>query len=262
MIQDLGCTRLENEEAIRFAYTWARDGHEAAEKSRKVTRIFEDDESTPKRDYNYMNFNVMLSALALELVRNDLIANKDHASIQVLDELTTTIGEDDDSATMKERCHHERFGPRSFMEQLYYKGVTVGVAKPGVKTINTLKVAESFLDARLVISREISKQLSLQSMQNRHYYKMIKDNGGFQKLDMSSGIPKITFIDLDQQAKEDSLLAAAEETERTLDVVKNEVSSGPISDVLENKSPPAPTNEDNTSNDTSADTEQSGPMMM
>ena len=219
----------------------------------------EHDESTPKRDFNYMNFNVMLSALALELVRNDLIASKDHTSIQVLDDLTTTIGEDDDSATMKERLHHERFGPRSFMEQLYHKGITVGIAKPGVKTINTLKVAESFLDARLVISREISKQLSLQSMQNRHYYKMIKDSGGFQKLDTSSGIPKITFIDLDKQAADD-FLQASEETKESVDGSKNEVALDMITVAQDNERPSAVPSVDNDPEETDADL--SGPMMM
>jgi hypothetical protein len=256
MIQDLGCTRLENEEAIRFAYTWARDGREAAEQSRKVTRMCEHDMSTPKRDFNYMNFNIMLSALALELVRNDLIANKDHASIQILDDLTTTIGPDDGSVTMKERLHQERFGPRSFMEQLYHKGIAGGITKPGVKSVNTLKVAESFFDARMVVSREISKQLSLQSMQNRHYYKLIKDSGGFQKLDMSSGIPKITFIDLDQQAKEDSLQAAKD----LLDDSEKEAESAALPIAQEQESPAAVSNEEESTRDT--DSEPSGPMMM
>lgn len=210
MIQDLGCIRLENEEAIRFASTWARDGRAAAEKSRKVTRMCEDDESTPKRDANYMDFNVMVSALAVQLVREELIRNKDTAALQIMDSLVTTIGGEDDSLTMEERLHQESHGPRSFMEQLYHRGIIGGITKSGLKTVNMLKVAESFFDARLAISKEASKLLSLQSMQNRHYYKMIKDHGGFQKLDMSSGVPKMRFVDLDLQAITDAQEAAAD----------------------------------------------------
>lgn len=210
MIQDLGCIRLENEEAVRFASTWAREGRAAAEKSRRVTRMREYDESTPKRDVNYMDFNVMVSALAVQLVREDLIKNKETAALQLMDDLTTKLGDDDDSFTTEERMEQESHGPRSFMEQLYHKGIMGGVTKSGLKSVNMLKVAESFLDARLAISKEASKLLSLQSMQNRHYYKMIKDHGGFQKLDMSSGVPKMQFVDLDLQAIEDAKVEAAE----------------------------------------------------
>ena len=208
MIQDLGCVQLENDEAIRFATTWAREGLPNAERSRKITRMRGQSESTPGRDGNYNDFDVMITGLALQLVRDDLIRGKEEWAIQVLDDLMIKMGTDDDSRTILERILHDTHGPRSFLEQLYYKGITDGVRKSGSKTVNILKVAENLFDARISIAKEAAKLLSLQSLQNRHYYKMIKDAGGFQKLDMSS-TPKMKFIDLDARARDEAREAAA-----------------------------------------------------
>ena len=220
IIRDLGCIQLENEEAIRFACTWARDGKDVAEKSRKVTRMCEYDESTPRRDINYNGFNNMISALAVQLVREELLKNKDTAALDLMDELTIKIGENDDSSTMKDRLHQANFGLRSFMETLYYRGVTDGIKKSGSKTLNTLKVAESFLEARLAISKEASKLITSQSVRNRHYYRMIKDQGGFQKLESAGASPKIRLVDIDLRAREEAKNkeTANEEIEKIADV--------------------------------------------
>lgn len=208
MIEDLGCVQLENDEAIRYATTWAREGLANAERSRKITRMRGQSESTPGRDGNYMDFDVMITGIALQLVRDDLIKSKDDWAIEVLDDLMIKMDTDDLERTVLERVLHDCQGPRSFMEQLYYKGITDGVRKSGSKTVNILKVAENLFDARISIAKEAAKLLSLQSLQNRHYYKMIKDAGGFQKLDLSS-TPKMKFIDLDARARDDAREAAA-----------------------------------------------------
>jgi hypothetical protein len=208
MIQDLGCIQLENEEAIRYATTWAREGLAAAERSRKITRMNGQSESTPARDTNYMAFDMMITALAIQLVRDDLVRNKDDLAIEVVDELLKKMVADDMERTALERVLHDTQGPRSFLEQLYYRGVIEGVTKNGTKTLNVLKVAENLFDARLSIGKVAAKLLSLQSMQNRQYYKMIKDHGGFQKLDMSN-TPKMKFIDLDARALDEAREDAA-----------------------------------------------------
>lgn len=211
MIQDLGCLQLENEEAIRYATTWARDGLPAAERSRRITRMNGQSESTPARDTNYMAFDMMITALAIQLVREDLVRNKDDLAIQVVDDLLKKMVTDDIERTALERVLHDTQGPRSFLEQLYYKGIIEGVTKSGTKTLNVLKVAENLFDARLSIGKAAAKLLSLQSTQNRQYYKMIKDHGGFQRLDMSKK-PVMKFIDLDaravDEAREDAALAS------------------------------------------------------
>ena len=253
MILDLGCVRLENDEAVRFASAWARDGVDAAEKSRKVTRMREQDESTPLRDGNYMNFDVMITTLAMQLVRDDLVRTKDNLAIQVLDELATKMSDDDDTIAMLEREIH---GPRSYMEQLYYRGITDGIGKSGSKTVNILRVAENLFDTRLAIAKEASKLLSLQSLKNRHYYKMIKDYGGFTKLDMSSGVPKITLIDLDLQAVENAKAAAEEASQ-----LKNKSLLEKISSDLKAKELSL-ASELLDADEVSSNSSTSGPMMM
>lgn len=221
MIQDLGCVKLENDEAIRYATTWAREGLPAAERSRKITRMRGQSESTPGRDGNYMDFDNMITALALQLVRDDLYRNKDDNALSVVDELMIKMEDDDGTRSVLERVLHDTQGPRSFMEQLYYKGITDGVKKNNGKNVNILKVAENLFDARISIAKESAKLLSLQSMQNRQYYKMIKDMGGFTKLDMSS-LPKMKFIDLDARARDEAREEAAHAFE---DKINNQLKS-------------------------------------
>lgn len=91
MIQDLGCVQLENEEAIRYSQTWAREGIDFAEKSRKATRMTDQAESTPVRDSNYCDFDVMITTLALQLVRDDLVRSKDDLAIQIMDDLMIKV---------------------------------------------------------------------------------------------------------------------------------------------------------------------------
>ena len=61
IIRDLGAVSIENDEAIRFATKWAKDGREEAQKSRKPSRMRSEGEATPLRDNNYMEFDVMVS---------------------------------------------------------------------------------------------------------------------------------------------------------------------------------------------------------
>jgi hypothetical protein len=154
MIQDLGCVRLENIEAVRFATVWTKDGKEAAEKSRRMTRMCEQGEATPLRDGNYVNFDVMITALAIGLVREDLVQTKDLLALEVMDDLIFKAGVDNGNLTMTERIIHDTQGPRTFLERLYYKGITDGAIKSGKNTINILKVAENLFDARLAIAKE------------------------------------------------------------------------------------------------------------
>jgi predicted nucleotidyltransferase len=130
--------------------------------------------------------------------------------------------------------------------------------------VNVLKVAENLFDARLAIAKEASKILSQQSARNRHYYKMIKDNGGFQKLDLSGGVPKMKFIDLDAQALSD----AKERAEATALELINKKAAMELEKVLKEKET-SEDSEHNDNNESLPDNESdfdnfdgSGPMMM
>lgn len=262
MIEDLGCIQLENEEAIRYATTWAREGLPAAERSRRITRMNGQSESTPARDTNYMAFDMMITALAIQLVRDDLVRNKDSLAIEVVDDLLKKMVTDDMERTALERVLHDTQGPRSFLEQLYYKGVINGVTKSGTKTLNVLKVAENLFDARVSIGKAAAKLLSLQSTQNRQYYKMIKDHGGFQRLDMSN-TPKMKFIDLDARALDEAREDAAEASQ--LEVTDE--SAAAAADVAPLKAPSDSSEREEDSEpvlpeEDSGYSNSSGPMMM
>ena len=259
MIQDLGCIQLENDEAVRFAKTWARDGLPWAEKSRKMIRMAGQSESTPARDESFVAFNMMMTAFAVQLVREDLSKAKQDIAVQMIDDLLLKMVSDDVSRTGLERMLHDTHGPRSFLEQLYYKGITEGVTGSGSKAVNTLKVIESIFAARLSIAKEASKLLSTQNMQNRQYYKMIKDHGGFQKLDMSN-TPKMKFIDLDardlEEAKDEADEASEQQAIRDLAIAAAAATEALVADKEEE--PLFNINDD----DDSGYSGSGGPMMM
>jgi CRISPR/Cas system CSM-associated protein Csm2 small subunit len=254
MIQDLGCIQLENEEAIRYASSWARDGLPTAEKYRKITRMTGQSESTPARDMNYMEFNMIITALAIQLVKDDLRRNKDDGALEVVEALMVKMVDDDSHRSVLEKLLHDTQGPRSFLEQLYYRGVIDGVTKTGTgaKAINILKVAENLFDARVSIAREASKLLSLQSLQNRHYYKMIKDYGGFQRLGMSN-TPKMKFIDLDARARDE---------QHESDLKLNAATAPVDTQMPSRESDKGEEGAQETAEDSSSYSNSSGPMMM
>ena len=199
MIEDLGCIVTENVEIVRFAKLWAKEGRETAGKSRKLTRIKSQGGNTPMRDKNYMDMDVLITHLAMGLVRDGLLKANDDTALATLSTLERKMETDDDARSLLERMLNDAEGPRQFLEELYYKGVTEGVSmkRPdGAKVVNILRVAESLLEARYSIAKEATKILSQQSLQSRHYYRMIKDLGGFTKLDFSK--PKFQLVDLDK----------------------------------------------------------------
>jgi hypothetical protein len=200
MIEDLGCIVTENVEIVRFAKAWAKEGREVAAKTRRLTRIKSQSGNTPLRDKNYMDVDVVITHLAMELVRDGLLKTHDVTALATLSTLEKKMATDDDARSLLERMLNDAEGPRQFLEELYYKGVTEGVstkgADGGAKVVNILRVAESLLEARYAIAKEATKLLTQQNLHSRHYYRMIKDLGGFTKLDFSK--PKFTLVDLDQ----------------------------------------------------------------
>ena len=135
-------------------------------------------------------------------MREDLRKVNDNSALAVLDNLVEKLEHDDEARTILDRMLNDAEGPRQFLEELYYKGVTEGVGRSradGTKTpVNVLKVAENIIDMRYAITKEASKLLSSQNLNNRYYYKMIKDLGGFQKFDLSRK-PKFQLVDLDKR---------------------------------------------------------------
>jgi len=115
IIEDLGCVLTENAEIVRFATTWATDGREAAEKSRKLTRIRSQGGNTPMRDKHYTQLNVFVTQLAMELIRNDLMSSRDETALETLRVLEAKMETDDVARSILERMLAETEG-ESFAE--------------------------------------------------------------------------------------------------------------------------------------------------
>jgi len=206
LITDLGCILLENVEAIRFATVKAQEGVEAAEKSRRQTRMSYEGGCTPLRDRNYYDLSVLLTNAAIDLVKS---SNKDNKEYQVfLDDFLNKMAADDKERNPLDRILHEPIAPRELIEEIYYLGLIEGVDK-SAKSINILRLGKLLLDSRLALAVEITKICKAQNLEHRAYYRMITEHGGFQKIDLS-GAPKYKLIDLDAE-KRNAEKAALEE---------------------------------------------------
>ena len=180
--KDLGCVVTENVEILRFATAWAIDGREVAEKSRKLTRIRSQGGNTPMRDKHYRDVNILVTQLAMELIRTDLLNSRDESALDMLRALEAKMETDDVARSILERMLNETEGPRQFLEELYYKGLTNGAGLKGGRAMNVLNVAENLLHTRAAIAKEATKFLTQQNLYNLQYYKMIKDKGAFRAI--------------------------------------------------------------------------------
>jgi hypothetical protein len=67
MIQDLISIKNENDEVVRYAGVLLRDGADAAEKSRKLTR-YVTGAATPNRERSYINLNILVRGVTATLI--------------------------------------------------------------------------------------------------------------------------------------------------------------------------------------------------
>ena len=206
LITDLGCILLENVEAIRFATVKAQDGVEAAEKSRRQTRMSYEGGCTPLRDRNYYDLSVLLTNAAIDLVKSNYKDNKEYQVF--LDDFLNKMAAEDEKRNSLDRILHDTIAPRELIEEIYHLGLTEGV-DANAKSINILRLGKLLLDSRLALAVEITKIFKAQNLEHRAYYRMITEHGGFQKLDLS-GAPKYKLLDLDAE-KRNAEKAALEE---------------------------------------------------
>lgn len=135
MISDLGCILLENKEAIRFANDKFNKGLDAAEVSRRITRMAGQDGSTPLRDKTYHDFSLLITNLALDSAKIALSSSGDMLTINYLDNFIEEITKFDASKNLSplDLLLQELNGPRTLIEELYYAGLTDGVQQVEVK---------------------------------------------------------------------------------------------------------------------------------
>jgi hypothetical protein len=207
MIVDLNSIRLEHKEAIKFAKAKLKDGPEAADKQRRITRVSPTG-STPYRDKSFHECSLLLTNIALDLMRVDF----ERASNPLGAKFITEVVE---SATEQEKIYLEEQGltnipgarsPNFILGDIYFKGLKDGLVEGEGHSLNTMKLAKSFLATRLSLAMEMSDLLADQIRTCRQYYTMIKELGGFARLDFS--VPKMKVVYLDDLAAEDQAVEA------------------------------------------------------
>ena len=207
MYKDLQSIPGSNAEAARYARCLMTEGLEAAEKSRRLTRLQHEGGSTPLREKSFQETNVLILNIALDLVKGDLAKDGSESaleSIKFLDEFTAnaTVSTRADAL---ERLDEERLFHRSLLEQLHYRGITEGASSSINTKVNILALSQSLMSQRAAVARDFRKIITQCESTSRSYYKTIKDNGGFKKFDLSAR-PNFAVIDLD---KEEEQAAAA-----------------------------------------------------
>jgi len=200
LVLDLHCIKNENKEAARFASTWVQEGLESALKSRKLTRYVADS-STPMRDRNYHDLNILVTNLALDMTRADLKSTDDKnnlATLVYLDEYVYEVIKTIDSLKPLDVLQDAR-GPRCLIEKLYYKGLTENIIECDNCTVNVLKLANKVLDKRMATATCAMRIVNGMQHRTRHYYAMIKNCGGFKRFDMRDNEVEWTVVDVDEK---------------------------------------------------------------
>jgi hypothetical protein len=193
---DLKCIRLENIEAVRFAKVKASQGEEEAVRTIKMTRSpTVGGSSTPLRDRTYHEISVILTNFAIEVVRQSITHDK--ASSEYLESYLKELSDEEEKRSVVERVLHEFAAPMELLEELYYRGISQGLASvtedPNYK-VNILKIAQQLLDTRYSLCLQANQMIIDDDNHSRTYYKKIKDAGGFKRFDMEKG--EFRIVDL------------------------------------------------------------------
>lgn len=200
LIQDLGCVRTENEEAMRYAQQKLEAGADVAEKERKVTRMPETDtQSTPLRDRSYLELDIIVTNFALEQVRIDLAKQNDDLGANYLDNVFLELEKKNEKRSIIESLLHEFFAPRELIENLCFNGLQQGVDRSS--GLNALKIAEAVLLTRYSVALEANKIILEHDRYCRNYYKLIRDKGGISTWKDETKRAKVRIIDLDVEDK-------------------------------------------------------------
>jgi hypothetical protein len=91
---------------------------------------------------------LQITNVALDLVKEELRQGSDSFSMDTIDNILNDMHTVDEQRSVSDRFFNDILGPRPFLENLYYKGLSTGITKVGSQTINFLKVAQRLLDTR------------------------------------------------------------------------------------------------------------------
>eukprot|EP01035_Chromulina_nebulosa_P017437 gene17437-22989_t len=197
MIVDLGCIKLEHIEAVRYAHIRVKNGEEEAERLKKLTRLGSPSGSTPYRERSYYDFAILLTNVALDVIKGELIANGNDIGIKYIDNILTDV-------VKLEQTYIDKLGltgvnnvrvPNFVLSEMYHRGLKYGLIEENGQSFNSLKLAQKFLSIRLAIALQANENIVEQTRVCRKYFTMIKQYGGFSRLDFSTPKMEVVYID-------------------------------------------------------------------
>ena len=254
LYKDLQSIPGSNAEAARYARCLMTEGLEAAEKSRRLTRLQHEGGSTPLREKSFQETQVLILNIALDLVKGELAKDGSESaleSIKFLEEFTFNSTKSTRSDAL-EQLDEERLFHRTLLEQLHFRGITEGASSMINSNVNILALSQSLMSQRAAVARDLRKIIMQLQSTSRTYYKTIKDKGGFKKFDLDAR-PNFRVIDLDKEEE-------AEQGQNIFDMESEEGFSGPVDDTLKaNKS--AKSNENDEKNDDSSESDDIAPSL-
>jgi len=184
---------------LRYAENCLSNGIEYAEKHRKLSRMAElGGSSTPLRDFSYKEIADFVTEMSLTWLKEDNKKEKYFdRGIEVIDEIKSQVENNFQSLSPQERILAWYAQRTTFLEAVYFRALlerqqsSIGLV---VHKDELFRTAERLLLYRRVISEETCRIITEQNSICRHFYKLIKDYGGYTKLDLS-GEPKIFTIE-------------------------------------------------------------------
>ncbi len=213
LLADLRCVDLENEEVKRYAANCLSNGVEYAEKNRRLSRMAElGGSSTPLRDHSYKAMADLITAQAIAWLRED---DKAYGQgMKAIDEIQGSLETRFLALPPQERILGWYSQRLHFLEAVYLRGLTDRQEKYMVSKDEVYRTAQRMLLYRRVIGEEMGRIIAEQTQASRYFYKLIKDLGGFTKLDFS-GQPKIfTVEDAEDEAVDELISAVSGSTDR------------------------------------------------
>ena len=206
LLVDLKCIALENEEVKTYATNCLSNGVEYAEKNRRLSRMAElGGSSTPLRDHSYKAVADLITALAMTWLRED--EKLYGQGLKVIDEIQGNMETRFSALSPQERILGWYSQRVQFLEAVYLRGLTERQDKYVVTKDELYRTAQRLLLYRQVISEEMVKIITEQNLASRHFYKLIKDLGGFTKLDFS-GQPKVYTVEDTEDEMVDEMISA------------------------------------------------------
>ena len=154
--------------------------------------------STPLRDFSYKEIADFVTEMSLTWLKEDNKKEKsfDHG-IEVIDEIKSQVENNFQSLSPQERILAWYAQRTTFLEAIYLRALlerqqtSIGLV---IHKDELFRTAERLLLYRRVISEETCRIITEHNSICRHFYKLIKDFGGYTKLDLS-GEPKIFTVE-------------------------------------------------------------------